>query len=287
MLFTRSERFLPAVAARPIRCFVAATSLTLGACASVPEQRAAVFDHEQPLSATKNERHRQVEQFVDSEALRVLPPFALPDVRIADGAFGEAIAPAQSALVANHAARSVCLGLARYVELRAEPAEGVLAAHLVVTAINPTNGAAAGASSVIGALAPVPLPRLPAGLGGLAVEAELRDPLTGQVALMRWARGANAMTQDAQVSSIGDAWQLAEVFGKEFTRAILDTDPKKFGMQRERLPRADAKANRELCAQRFGKLNVGVRVASMLSPVSLPLAPGAIDPGAPISSDDH
>lgn len=287
MLLNRSQRSIYVLAERPVRLLIAVASLTLGACASVPEQRAGVFDHEHPLSTTRNERHRQVEQFVDSEALRILPPFALPDVRIAEGAFGEAIAPTQSTLVANHAARSVCLGLARYVELRAEPADGVLGAHLVVTAIEPTNGAAAGASSVIGFFAPVPLPRLPAGLGGLAIEAELRDPLIGQVALVRWARGANAMTQDPQVSSIGDAWQLAEVFGKEFTRAVLDTDPKKFGMQRNRLPRAEVKANRALCAQRFGKLNLGVRAASMLLPVSLPLAPGAVDPGAPVSARDH
>ena len=282
MLLVRAQCPKLAVATGTLRCLAAVAALTLGACASVPDQRAPVFDREQPLSTAKNERHRQVEQFVDTEALRVLPPIALPDVRVTNGAFGKMIAPAQSALVANHAARSVCLELARYVELRAGPAEGVIDLHLVVTAINPTNRAAAGASSVIGLFSPV---RVPAGLGGLAMEAELRDPRSGQVALMRWARGANAVTQDAQVSSIGDAWQLAELFGEEFTRAVLDTEPARFGMQRERLPRAIAEANGELCAQRFGKLRTGVRVASML--LTLPLAPGAIDPGAPASAGDR
>jgi hypothetical protein len=267
----------------PFRCLVVSAAFALGACASVPAQREGVFERERPLTTVADKRHRHIEQFVDSSALSATPRIALPVVRLADGAYGAAIAPAQATLVANHAARSVCLGLARYAELQAAAADGAMDARLVVTAIEPTSGAAAGASSAIGYFVPVPS-RLPIGLGGLAVEAELRDPHAGQVALMRWARGANAVTQDAKMSSIGDAWQLAERFGKDFARALLDTDPTKSGLQRKRLPDAAVKANRALCSEHYGKLSIAGRVGTMLLPFSL--GPGAIDPGPPATAGE-
>jgi hypothetical protein len=262
---------------RPLlRLTAVAAVLVLSGCASVPAPREGVLAAERPLETIDASRHRQVAQFVDADALRATPRIALPAVEIAGGAHGPRIEPAQAALVANHAARSLCLGLSRHAELAAAPAPDALQPRIVVTAIEPTSGAAAGASSVIGIFVPGPF-RLPAGLGGLAVDAELRDPRAGQVAAMRWARGANAVTQDAKVSAIGDAWQLAGRFGEEFARAVLDTDPARAGLQRARLSDAAISANRAACAQRFGTVNLAGRGASLL----LPLAPEAIDPGPP------
>ncbi len=276
MLLAAAQHFnRPAILTTTLfRSLTVTAVLALGACASVPAQREGVYENEQPLSNAADKRYAQVEQFVDADALRATPRITLPEVHLAEGAHGDVIAPAQATLVANHAARSVCLGLARYAELQAAPADGVLDARLVVTAIEPSSRTASGASSVIGIFTLVPI-RLPVGLGGLAMEAELRDPHAGQVALMRWARGANAVAQVAMVSPIGDAWQLAGSFGNDFSRALLDTDPTRFGLQRGRLKKAAVKANRALCAQRYGKVSIGGRSATML----LPLAPGAIDSG--------
>lgn len=152
----------------------------------------------------------------------------------------------------------------------------MLDAQLVVTTIEPTSGAAAGASSVVDYFVPGPA-RLPVGLGGLAVEAELRDPQAGQLALVKWARGANAVTDNARLSPIGDAWQLAGRFGKEFARLLLDTAPARSGLQRKRLADAEVKAKRALCAERYGSVDLAGRGASIF----LPPAPEAIDPGPP------
>lgn len=256
--------------------------LNLGACASAPAPRATVFAPEHPLHSASKARQRKVEHYVDAQALHPIPRIALPDVRVAANAHDEAITSQQAELVANHAARSVCLGLAPYAVLHHTPGPGVLDVQLVVTAIEPSSGFASGTSAVIGAVAPVPLPRVPAGLGSLAMEAELREPQLGQLALMRWARGANAITQDPKISSIGDAWQLAQRFGRDFTRTLLDTDPDRRGLQRERVTDPQIEANRTLCAQRYGKVNLVGRGASKL----LPLGPGAIDPGPSSVEED-
>jgi hypothetical protein len=265
---------------RPLlHAFAALVALVLAGCASVPAQRAASFPGDRELATVDDSRHRQVAQFVDAAALRETPRIRLPQVEIAADAYGDAVEPAQALLVANHAARSLCLGLARHAELASAADAEAYEARLVVTAIEPTSGAAAGASSVIGFFVPGPF-RLPAGLGGLAVDAELRDARAGQVASMRWARGANAVTQDAKVSSIGDAWQLAGRFGEDFARAVLDTDPARAGLQRPRLPDAAIAANRAACAARYGTVNLAGRGASLV----LPLAPEAIDPGPPAAT---
>lgn len=265
---------------RPLRrpLFALAAWLLAG-CASVPAPREGALATDRPLRTVDASRHRQIVQFVDAAALRDTPRIVLPQVALAAAAHGPSITPVQAVLVANHAARSLCLGLSRHATLQDAPADGALQARLVVTAIEPTSGAAAGASSVIGFFVPGPF-RLPAGLGGLAVEAELADPAAGQVALMRWARGANPVTQDAKVSAIGDAWQLAGRFGADFARAVLDTDPKRGGLQRARLPAAALDANRAACVARYGAVNLAGRGASLV----LPLAPEAIDPGPPTAT---
>ena len=238
------------MASRHRCCLTVVAALGLAACASVPSQRPGAFASEHPLTTSSDERHRQVAEYVDPQALRGNLRIALPQVRLADGAHGDRISPQQAALVANHAARSTCLGLAPHARLQPDTAAGAIAAQLVVTAIEPTSGVAAGASSVVDYFVPGPA-RLPVGLGGLAMEAELRDPQAGQLALVKWARGANAVTDNAKLSPIGDAWQLAGRFGKELAQLLLDTDPARAGLQRKRLADTEVKANRALCAQLY------------------------------------
>ncbi|MBK8068893.1 MAG: hypothetical protein IPK27_15120 [Rhodanobacteraceae bacterium] len=60
-------------------------------------------------------------------------------------------------------------------------------------------------------------------------------------------------------------------------RLLLDNDPARAGLQRKRQADAVVKANRALCAERYGSVNLAGRGASIF----LPLAPEAIDPGPP------
>jgi len=133
--------------------------------------------------------------------------------------------PSESALVANVISRALCVGVSDRFQVvdRRENADVVV--HATVTRIVPTNAAMAGVSTAtsLGAsfVIPVPVPRLPVGLGGLAVEAEATTRDGKQVGAMVWAKGANAITTSARVSQVGDAYSLASSFGSDFSKLLV------------------------------------------------------------------
>jgi hypothetical protein len=164
---------------------------------------------------------------VDQDAV-----LAAKTVRITPATFQPSVAPdvpdAQRALVANAIDRSVCLGLSERFVVVAAGSEADLTVRAVVTYAATTNEVAAGVSKVAGIVpsflslgVPVPVPRLPIGLGGLSVEVEAVDPAGKPVSAMIWARGANAFTSSARVSKIGDAYELATAFGDDFSRLLV------------------------------------------------------------------
>jgi hypothetical protein len=121
--------------------------------------------------------------------------------------------------------RALCVGVSDRFQVvdRKENADVVV--HATVTRIVATSATAAGLSTAtsLGAsfVVPVPVPRLPIGLGGLAVEAEATTRDGKQVGAMVWAKGANAITTSARVSQIGDAYSLASSFGSDFSKMLV------------------------------------------------------------------
>lgn len=250
--------------------------LFLVGCAAIPEQRKVGIDHAVPLEAVVDEPHVRIELFVDRTAIRTGIPMRQPVARLAEGAYPDDLETESAELVANNAARSLCNELAPYVKWSDQPADDALAARLVVTAIVPTSRAAAGASAVADIFIPGPA-RLPAGLGALAVDADLVAADGDTVAAVRWARGANAVTDNAQVSMIGDAWQLADEFGEELAEALIIDRQRKDSPRLERLDADQIAANRAQCRQWFGYVNPAAIGAGRL----VPLTPELIDPGPP------
>lgn len=185
------------------------------------------------------------------------------------------ISDEQAALVANRAARDLCNGLARH--LRIDEHAPDLRVDVVITAIRPTSSAAAGLSALLGVWVPGPL-RLPAGLGGLAADGAARKG-EEPVLLLHWAEGAGAITEDAKISSIGDAYQLAGDFADDFVDALVDPRGAE-AQDRPRVDDATRDANEALCLARFGRASITGRGASLL----LPLSPESIDAGAPADS---
>lgn len=184
------------------------------------------------------------------------------------------ISDEQAALVANRAARDLCNGLARH--LRIDEHAPDLRVDVVITAIRPTSSAAAGLSALLGVWVPGPL-RLPAGLGGLAADGAARKG--EEPVLLHWAEGAGAITEDAKISSIGDAYQLAGDFADDFVDALVDPRGAE-AQDRPRVDDATRDANEALCLARFGRASITGRGASLL----LPLSPESIDAGAPADS---
>ena len=256
---------------------VIAGALLLGACASAPKPGVVGIASERPLETLRDEDYAQSERYLDAEAVLAAHSISLPEVRIAEGAVGEGITPAQAALVANRAARDVCMALSRHY--RIEPGRGDLAIDVVVTAMRPTSAGAAGASAVLGVFVPGPF-RLPAGLGGFAADGAARSA-NGEILVLRWAEGAGAITEDAKVSAIGDAYQLAGDFADDLAKALVDPRGAE-AASRPPLAADERDAGEARCIARFGKANVAGRGASFL----LPLAPEAIDAGPPSGDDE-
>jgi len=227
------------------------------------------------LSTVVDKKHHTVAQSVDLVAIARVERFSPPGVELGPGASGAGISELQANIVANNAGRSLCRSIGKYVVIDdSGNADGSI--RLVVTGIVPTGKSSAGASSVIGFFSPVPF-RLPVGLGALTGEAEMLGPDQSQIAVMRWSRGANSVTNGAKVSSIGDAWQLADRFGEEFAHAVMDGDPIRSGVQHAEVSSAVRKSNQGICDARFGKVSVAGKGASLF----LPLSPESMDAGAP------
>ena len=248
------------------------TLLAIG-CAKAPVRMA---DDGGNWERLKDERHYQIQ--VQRGAIAAPPArLRLPEVRTAKDAHDAKVSVAQAQLVANQLARSTCLALAPYAEY-AEDAGSRL--RLAVRSIGRTNEGAAAASTVVGFFVPGPF-RLPAGMGSLAVDAELRSDSVETPFEMRWARGANPLLHDAKWSEIGDAWQLAPSFGRDLRNALYDEDPSKSGLQASKQPKTVIEANRRLCRERFGTINVAAQGLSRV----LPLAPEAYDGGGEDAGD--
>lgn len=157
---------------------------------------------------------------------------AAKTVRIVPTTFSQAASPTlsqeQRHLVANAIDRSLCAGLSERLQVVGPDQPADLTVHALVTQAAPTDEVAAGTSKVVsflpsalGAGVPVPVPRLPVGLGSLTVEAEVRDQASRQQAAMIWARGANSFTNSPMVSSAGDAYDLAPSFSDDFSKLIV------------------------------------------------------------------
>lgn len=245
----------------------------LGACASAPRPAATAYASERPLQTVKAERHWTVQRYVDAERLGASRSIALPAVRIAPGATGSAVSVEQAALVANRAARDLCARLARHYLLSPSGTPADMQIELQLSALVPTHRGAASASAVLGVFVPGPF-RLPAGMGGLAMDAAVRDASGSELLVERWSRGANAVMDDASISTIGDAYQLAGSYARELAAVLAEPTP---GQRRQPLAREAIRAGRELCTETYGSANLAGRGASWL----LPLAPESIDSGKP------
>lgn len=257
------------------RILLPLATLMLGACASAPQIAGPGLTSTSALEVVRAERHARVERFVDAESLLQARSVRLDTITVADAARVDLINDAQAALVVNRAARDICVKLARHYQIGAVDQPADLSVELLLTGIRATGRGAAGIPALLGVVVPGPF-RLPAGLGGLAMEAVVRDEQGRESAVLHWAQGANAVMDSAQVSTIGDAYQLAGSFAKDFSRLLIDPQGQS-GADRQRLARAAIAEGQSRCRARFGAASIAGRGASLL----LPLAPEAIDAGAP------
>lgn len=161
------------------------------------------------------------EDVLAAKTVRIVPT-AFPDPE------GRApLTATQRSLVTNAADRTLCSGLSERFRVvsASEPAD--LTVHAVITHVTPTNTVAVGlskgafvAKTVLLPGVPVPVPRIPIGLGSLSLEAEATDDRGNQKAAMIWGRGATAF-DPGRVAEEGDAYGLAASFGDDFSKMLV------------------------------------------------------------------
>lgn len=134
----------------------------------------------------------------------------------------------QKKLVATAIDRSLCEALSANFDVVPISKPADMAVRSVISNVKATNAVVAGVSTVTSAVAPVPVPRIPIGLGSLAVEAEAFDAKGKQIAGLTWGRGANILTNGSRASTAADAFELAGDFSSDFS-ALLEKsgDPMK------------------------------------------------------------
>ncbi|MDG4904534.1 MULTISPECIES: DUF3313 domain-containing protein [unclassified Mesorhizobium] len=194
----------------------------LSACANVPLQQGTSLSSYAGMTPsggmlTKAEIRLDPAPVLTAQTVSIVPTSA----KIASGTFE----PKDLALVTNTIDRALCTDLSDRFLVVAPNQPADLVVHATVTNIVATNRTAAAASTVasLGATValPVPIPRLPIGLGGLAIEAEAVGRDGSQKAAMVWSRGANMITTGARVSSVGDAYSLSSAFSDDFSKMLV------------------------------------------------------------------
>lgn len=196
--------------------------LTAG-CASVPLKEGGTLSSYGKLGAPKGNLSK-ARTYVDGSGLAAIKTVSITPTTFAFSASSRVQSAADRALVANALDRAVCIALSDKYQMVFAGQAADLVVRTVVTDIVPTDKTAAGISTAVtlgsSAVLPVGVPRLPVGLGGLAVEAEAVDKSGVQRAAMVWARGANSIQNNPRVSEVGDAYALATTFGNEFARMV-------------------------------------------------------------------
>lgn len=199
-------------------------ALSIAGCASVPLKEAGTLTSYGNLGVPKGNLSK-ARTYVDRQGLAAMKTVSIVPTIFAFAASSRVKSEEDRALVANALDRAVCVALSDKYQVvsRGQPAD--LVVRTVVTDIVPTDKASAGLATVVtlgsSAVLPVSVPRLPLGLGGLAVEAEAVDNSGIQRAAMVWARGANSIQDTPLVSEVGDAYGLASKFGDDFSQMLI------------------------------------------------------------------
>lgn len=204
------------------------TAIAASGCTSVPIKESGALTSYSKLGPAKGKLGKKRIFVEGQELVRVKTVRIIPTSFSFDAA-SRIKSQADRFLVSNAMDRALCVALSDKYQLVPSGRPADLTVRSVVTDIVPTNkgvAAAATIASVGGGFAipsNIPLvgiPRIPFGLGGLAVEAEATDSSNVQRAAMMWSRGANFIQDKPRYSEVGDAYGLASKFASDFSRVL-------------------------------------------------------------------
>lgn len=198
--------------------------LALAGCSSVPLTQSGTLSTYQGLGPVEG-RISKSRSFADTPAILAAQTVSISPTRLSPLASSRLHDAGNDRLVSNALDRAMCIDLSDKYRVVGPGEAADLTVHAVITDIVPTSKAVAGLSTAVtlgtSFVLPVGVPRLPIGLGGLAVEAEAVDARGAQRAAIVWSRGANSITNTARVSEVGDAYGLASSFASQFSEILV------------------------------------------------------------------
>lgn len=211
----------------------------LSGCTSVPLKEGGTLTSYGKLSAPSGKFEKKRVYF-DKAALRDVKTVSIAPTSLTIPAQKRIEKQPDRQLLSNAIDRAICFTMSEKYRIVPLGAAADLTIRTVITDVVPTQPTIAGAAKAISIgssmALPVGIPRLPFGLGGLAVEAEAVDRNGVQSAAIIWSKGANSFTSEARVSQVGDAYDLAAAFGSDFSRMVIaGKEPGNFDL---RLPSA-------------------------------------------------
>jgi hypothetical protein len=207
-----------------IAIWLAPLALAASGCTNVPLTENGGLSSYSQLGEPKGKLTKS-RSFADKPSLEAARTVRIMPTSFSYTAASQIKKPEDRALIAHALDRALCVALSDRYEIVTVGAPADLTVRNVVSDIVPTNKVMAGVSTVtsLGSslVLPVSVPRLPFGLGGLAVEGEVQDPGGQQRAALLWAKGANSITNSPRLSEVGDAYELATAYGDSFAKLII------------------------------------------------------------------
>lgn len=199
-------------------------AIIMSGCTSVPLKEGGTLTSYAQLSPAKG-KFTKSRIFVDAKGLAAVKTVAIVPTTFSFAAAARVTSEKDRTLVSNALDRAVCVALSDKYRIAALGQPADMTVRTVITDLVPTDKTMAGVSTAVSLgsnfVLPVGVPRLPVGLGGLAVEAEAVDNAGVQRAAAVWSKGANSFTESARVSQIGDAYGLAADFANHFARILV------------------------------------------------------------------
>lgn len=211
-------------------CGILTLWLTLSGCATAPLMTSGslvAYNELTPADGitTKSKLHIDKPGILAARSISIVP------ARYSAAATTAELSDQQRRIIANAIDRSLCIGLSDRFQIVPFGAPADLTVRSTITHLTITNAALAGASKVasiapnfIAGGSPVPIPRIPLGMGSLSVEAEAISVNRQQKAAFVWARGADFLSSTPRVSASGDAYDLASEFGADFSKLLVTAE---------------------------------------------------------------
>lgn len=208
-----------------------ATTATMGllgltaACATAQAPDAGFLSNYDGLAVREDTVRAAVRQRRDESLARAIDAVRI-EPAVAIGGAGDALTAGERQAVLTEMERQVCYEVSERFTVVDDDRPDAGRVRMAVTRVTPTNPAGSAVSAAANFFIPGPIGvRAPGSTGGLAAEAELLAPDGRQAAAVVWARNATVVgTDNPSLSRIGDAHQLAEVFGDMVGDAFAPQD---------------------------------------------------------------